>query len=125
MSETIREEGCCYLSTPKHVRSFVGRFFYIYTDKGSLRLTSESLVFTSSKNSIEIPLGLVTDVGTGHYSRIAKPIRLDSMAVTSSREGADETILLTPTDSWATPVWKTNKVVATWVSLLKESVHKH
>lgn len=124
MAETIRVQECCYLSTPKHVRSFVGRFIYIYTAKGNLRVTSESLIFTSTKTSFEIPVNSITDISTGHYSRIAKPIRLDYLAVTYSHEGRDETILLTPTYSWTTPVWKTNKLVASWISSLGEAAHK-
>mgnify|MGYP001589886510 CR=1 FL=1 len=124
MVEAIRTQECCYLSTPKHLRSFIGRFIYIYTAKGNLRLTSESLIFTSTKTSFEIPVNSITDIRSGHYSRIAKPIRLDYIAVKYSHEGRDETILLTPTQSWATPVWKTNKLVVSWISLLDETVHK-
>jgi len=124
MAETIRTQECCYLSTPKHVRTFVGRFIYVYTAKGSLRLTSESLIFASTKTSFEVPVNSITDISSGHYSRIAKPFRLDYMAVKYSREGRDETILLTPTQSWAAPVWKTNKLVASWISSLDETVHK-
>jgi len=124
MAKTISTQECCFLSTPKHVRSFVGLFINIYTAKGSLSLTSELLIFTSTKTSFEIPLNSITDISTGHYSRIAKPMRLDYMAVKYSHEGRDETILLTPTKSWATPVWKTNKLVADWISLLDETVHK-
>ena len=32
--ETSR--SACYRSTPEHVQSFIGRFIYIYTDKGEL-----------------------------------------------------------------------------------------
>ena len=123
MAKTISTQDCCYLSTPRHVRSFVGQLIYIYTAKGRLLLTSELLTFTSKKTSFEIPLNSITDISTGHYSRIAKPIRLDYMAVKYSHEGKDETILLTPTESWLTPVWKTNKLVADWISLLDETLH--
>jgi len=124
MAEVIRTQECCYLSTPKHIRSFIGRFIYIYTAKGNLRLTSESLIFTSKKTSFEIPLDSITDISSGHYSRSAKPIRLDYIAVAHGHWGKDETVLLTPTQSWATPVWKTNKSVASWMKSLKDSVHK-
>ena len=100
MAKTISTQDCCYLSTPRHVRR----------------------IFTSKKTSFEIPLNSITDISTGHYSRIAKPIRLDYIAVKYSHEGKDETILLTPTESWLTPVWKTNKLVADWISLLDETV---
>jgi len=124
MPKTISAQDCCYVSTPRRVRSFVGQLIYIYTAKGRLSLTSELLTFTSKKTSFEIPLNSIIDISTGHYSRIAKPIRLDYMAVKYSHEGKDETILLTPTESWLTPVWKTNKLVADWISLLDQTVHK-
>jgi len=124
MSETIREQKCCYLSTPEHIRSFKGIMLYIYTDKGELSLSSESLVFTSKKTSIEIPVDLITEINSGHYSRIAKPIRLDYIAVTHHLKGIEETILLTPTQSWATPVWKTNKLVESWKASLEKATHK-
>ena len=124
MAEAIHTHECCYLSTPKHIRSFIGRFIYIYTAKGDLRLTSESLIFTSKKTSFEIPLDSITDISSGHYSRIAKPIRLDYIAVTYGQWGKDETVLLTPTQSWATPVWQTNKSVASWMKSLKDSIRK-
>ena len=121
MTQTIREQECCYLSTPEHVRSFVGRWIWIYTGKGSLCLRSESLVFTGAKTSLEIPVASINDIGSGHYSRIAKPARLDYMSVTYSREGVDETVLFTPTHSWATPVWKTNALVKDWMASLKQA----
>jgi hypothetical protein len=124
MPETIRTQENCYLSTPERVRSFVGRFLLIYTAKGSLRLTSYALLFTSRKKSLEIPLQSITDISTGHYSRIAKPRRLDYISVQYNHEAREETILLTPMQSWSTRVAKTNALVASWISSLKEAVHR-
>ena len=124
MAETIRAQECCYLSTPKHIRSFKGRFIYIYTAKGNLRLTSKSLIFTSTKTSFDIHLESITGISKGHYSRFAKPIRLDYIAVTHSCAGREETILLTPAQSWTPLVWKTNKLVASWVESLNDAIDK-
>ena len=123
MTEAIRTQQCCYLSTPKHIRSFMGRFIYIYTAKGNLRLTSESLIFTSTKTTFDIPIDSMTDIGSGHYSRIAKPIRLNYIAVTHSHTGKEETVLLTPTQSWVTLPWKTNKMVESWLESLNDAIH--
>jgi len=123
MTQDIRTQECCYLSTPERVRSFMGRFIYIYTAMGNLRLTSESLIFTSTKISFEIPLNAITNISSGHYSRIAKPIRLDYIAVKYNKGGRAETVLLTPTHSWATPVWKTNELVAGWIHSLNQQCH--
>jgi hypothetical protein len=124
MAEAIRTQEYCYLSTPQHVRSFTGMLINIYKDRGSLRLTSESLIFTGKKRSFEIPLHTITKIGTGHYSRLAKPIRLDYISVTYSQGGIEDTVLLTPTVSWAMPVWKTNEIVADWKAFLETQVRR-
>ena len=123
MTQYIRTQECCYLSTPERVRSFKGRFIYIYTAMGNLHLTSESLIFTGTKISFEIHLNAITDISSGHYSRIAKPIRLDYMAVKYNKGGVAETVLLTPTHSWATPAMETNKIVASWIQSLNQQCH--
>ena len=122
MTEAIRIQECCYLSTPKHIHSFIGRFIYIYTAKGDLRLMPDLLTFTSEKKTFEISLDLITDISSGHYSRLAKPFRLDYIAITYRCCEKEETVLLTPAKSWTAPVWKTNKIVASWMKLLKDSI---
>jgi hypothetical protein len=119
---TTRTQACCYLSTPEHVRSFVGTFIWIYTDKGELSLAEDYLRFTTQhQTSVEIALSAITDISIGHYSRIAKPIRLDYMAVTYQKNGVERTLLFTPTRSWVTPVWETNKIVNEWVEALHQA----
>ncbi len=99
-------------------------FIYIYTAKGNLRLTSEALKFRSNKTSFEIPLNDITRIDVGHYSRLAKPVRLDYISLSHTRSGREETVLLTPTQSWATPVWKTNKLVASWIETLRDATRR-
>jgi len=114
------KRSACYLSTPEHVRSFIGRFIYLYTDKGELCLTETALRFVGKSGlPVEISLDSITDVSVGHYSRWAKPFRLDHIAVRHRNGGTERTTLLTPTRSWATPTWETNKIVAEWVDALK------
>lgn len=122
--ETIRTAKCCYLSSPEHVRSLVGCFFYIYTDKGCLRLTSDSLLYSGKKNTIDIPLDSITHVARGNYSRFAKPIRLDYMSVKFSSEGQEKNVYFTPTKYALLPVWKTNEIVDTWIGHLNEATCK-
>jgi hypothetical protein len=105
----------CYLSTPGHIRSFVGRYLYIYTDKGSVSLMDGILRFRGKKGRvIELPATSITRVGGGSYSRWAKPFRLDYIEIGYDLGEGAQTILLTPTSSWATPTWKTNGIVAEW-----------
>jgi hypothetical protein len=119
---TTRTRACCYLSTPEHVRSFVGTFIYIYTDKGELTLAEDYLRFTGQNQTpIEIALKAITDISIGHYSRIAKLMRLDYLAVSYQKNGTERTLLFTPTRSWLTPVWETNKIVSEWVEALQQA----
>jgi hypothetical protein len=123
---TPLKQSACYFSTPEPVRSFVGRFISIYTDKGELRLTETALRFVcKSEFTMEIPLDYITDVSVGHYSRWAKPFRLDYIAVRFWLGGGERTMLLTPTRSWTTPVWETNKIVVEWVHALQAARSRH
>jgi hypothetical protein len=116
---TLRRSAC-YLSTPEHVRSFLGCFIYIYTDKGELCMTTTTLRFVGKRGQpMEIPLDTITDISVGHYSRWAKPFRLDYIAVRHRIGGTERTTLFTPTRSWSTSVWATNKIVADWLDTLQ------
>jgi hypothetical protein len=119
-SEGTRSQACCYVSTPEHLRSFVGRFLWIYTAKGRLDLNPDTLVCEVSNLSCEIPVRSIRRVELGQYSRWAKPIKLKYLALTYASHGREKTVLLTPTHSWATPVWKTNAVVERWAEWLRE-----
>jgi hypothetical protein len=100
----------------------VGRLIYIYTDKGELALTEDCLRFCGkSQIPLEIALKAITDISIGHYSRLAKPMRLDYIAVTYQAGGTERTVLFTPTLSWLTPIWETNRIVSEWAELLEQA----
>ena len=47
MSEAVcLKRSACYLSTPEHIRSFVGQFIYIYTDKGDVASSEGDVVYS-------------------------------------------------------------------------------
>jgi hypothetical protein len=120
--EEIRHSQNCYLSTPAHVRSFIGQLVYVYTDKGRLALTDTRLRFHGRKTKeLEIPFESVGDLCIGHYSRLAKPMRLDYLAVTFQDGDGSNTLYFTPTHSWWTPVWDTNSIVAGWAKFVSEA----
>ena len=121
MLEEVRHSQNSYLSTPAHVRSFIGRFLYIYIDKGRIELTDNHLRFRGRKTKdLDIPIDSITHIGVGQYSRLAKPIRLDYLAVTFQGEDASETLYFTPTHGWWTPVWHTNLIVADWAEFVSD-----
>jgi hypothetical protein len=116
------KKSVCYLSTPEHVRSFVGKFIYIYTDKGELTLTDTALRFVGKSGlPADIPFDSITHVSRGHYAFWAKPFGLEYIAVRHRDGETEQTALLTPTRSWATPTWKTNEIVAEWTSALQSA----
>ena len=115
----------CYLTTPKHRHSFVGKWFYIYSEKkGFLSLTTDSLIYKSDKSHYVIPLESIKDISIGHFSRIAKPIKLNYISIKYHLLGEDKELLFTPTESWCTTVWKTNKFVAQWFEAIKQESEK-
>jgi hypothetical protein len=114
------KRSACYLTTPEHTRTFVGQYIYIYTDKGELELTDSALHFVSKGGlRMDIPLSSIIEVRIDHYSRWAKPIRLDYIAVRYRHDGTERTVFLTPTVWWMTPVWETNKLVADWLASIE------
>ncbi|GMW03350.1 MAG: hypothetical protein AMXMBFR84_44840 [Candidatus Hydrogenedentota bacterium] len=124
VTENTRTQACCYFSTPEHIRSFVGRFIWIYSAKGSLALRPDHLACEVSSLVCEIPLRSIRRVEVGRYSRWAKPITLKYVALTYMSSGQEKTVLLTPTHSWATPVWKTSAIVETWADWLRDAVER-
>jgi len=113
----------CFISTPEHVSTFTGRFIYIYTGKGELRLDAENLTFVSNWQSTVIPLQDIREIGIGHYSRLAKPLRLDYLAVTFEQAGQRRTLLFTPMlRSGLSLPWEVNPRVAECLHAVREAV---
>jgi serine/threonine protein kinase len=114
----------CYYATPEHLRSFVGRFLYIYSGKGKLCLDEEKLTFTSEWFSTVIPLKAIQNLRIGSYSRFAKPTGLDYLVVEYKSNDGIQRILLTPALSPFTPTWTTNERVAEWLIAIRQAVAK-
>jgi serine/threonine protein kinase len=113
----------CYISTPKHLSTFTGQLVYIYTGKGELRLDAENLTFVSNWQSTVIPLRDIRELGIGHYSRLAKPVRLDYLAVTFEQAGQRRTLLFTPIIRGGISLpWEVNPRVADCFRAVREAV---
>jgi serine/threonine protein kinase len=112
----------CFLSTPEHLRTFIGRYIWIYTGKGELCLDGENLTFVSGLSATVIPLSDIIELNYGHYPRFAKPARLDYIAVTFPQAGQPRTLYFTPTSSAWLPVWETNQYVAECFHAIREAV---
>lgn len=123
MSEVaLLKPAYCYLSTPEHLRRFVGQWIYIYTDQGELSLSGTHLRFVGKSGiPMSISLDSIIDISVSHHPRSAKPIRLDYISVRHRDRGLERTTLLTPTLSWMTPTWETNEIVADWADALQSA----
>lgn len=117
------EKQACYISTPAHTRSFIGRFVYIYTSRiGTLELSPQALIYTyHDGTALEIGLDKIVEIDRGSYSRLAKPLRLDFISLTYSAGDNQHTIYLTPTRGALTPTWESNKMVEEWFNLLRKA----
>ena len=113
----------CYISTPEHVSTFIGQIVYIYTGKGELRLDAEHLTFVSNWQSTVIPLRDIRELGVGHYSRLAKPVRLDYLAVTFEQASQRRTLLFTPMIRGGISLpWEVNPRVAECLLAVREAI---
>lgn len=111
-----------YLTTPEHLRTYTGRVIYLYTAKGELRLDGEHLTFVSNWQSVVIPLVDIRELGIGHYSRLAKPVRLDYLAVTFDHAGQRRTLLFTPCPPGTVLPWEINQHVAECAAAVRQAV---
>ena len=112
------KSAACYICSPEHRFSLRGNF-YIYTSKGRLALDGAALTFLSDAEQIHIPLRAIRELGIGHYSAFAKPVRLDFFSVVWDEAGVIRTRLFTPHSSPFSPAWDTNTVVAEWANAVR------
>ncbi|MGD0253556.1 MAG: serine/threonine-protein kinase, partial [Verrucomicrobiota bacterium] len=114
----------CYYTTPEYAQSFAGRFIYVYSGKGELRLDEENLIFSSEWFSTVIPLRMIQNLRIGSFSRLAKPLGLDYLFVEYKANDQIQRIILTPALSPFTPTWATNERVAEWLMAIRQAVAK-
>jgi serine/threonine protein kinase len=112
----------CYISSPEHLCSFYGSFWYIYEGRGRLRLDAGDLTYSDIKNSLRIPLHSIREIHIGEYSRLAKPLGLDYISITYTAEGNTRTRLFTPCWSPLSLPWETNRLVAEWFYAIQTAV---
>jgi hypothetical protein len=119
---TSSKISMCYVSTPEYLRTFRGRFFYIYQGKGELRLEGDTLRFSSGWQTAVIPLPSIRALSRGEYPFCAKPGPLYYIGVTFDDGVGARTLLFTPADSSMLPVWETNRVVEDWLSAIHQAI---
>lgn len=118
MGEIIRSQPSCYYATPEHLSSVWGRYAYIYSGKGMLILTDETLALRGKALELDIPLKSIKGIGVETYSSWAKPMGLARLAVHYHRDDWTDTIYLIPAESPLAPTWETSKLVEDWYGTL-------
>ncbi|HOW65379.1 MAG TPA: serine/threonine-protein kinase [Verrucomicrobiota bacterium] len=114
----------CSISTPEYLRTFRGRFLYIYQARGELRLHREALAFQSGWQAVSIPLTSIRRLSRGDYPASAKPVPLGYFGITYEEHGSLRTLLFTPTQGGLAPPWEVNPLVAEWISAVQEAVRQ-
>jgi serine/threonine protein kinase len=115
----------CSVTTPEHLRTFRGRFLYIYQGKGELRLDQDTLRFRSGWQGVTIPLASIRTLARGEYPASAKPVPLHYLAVTFIEHGVSRTLLFTPAERAITSPWAANGLVTEWLLALQEALRAH
>ena len=113
----------CYASTPEHQNTFYGKYIYIYTDKGQLSLTEDGIEYIGKKSTYAIRYSAIKSIEMSHYSRIAKPLKLNFIKLRYVIDSVEHAVFLTPTKSPFMPIHKTNELVKHWLSQLLDVKH--
>jgi len=118
LSEILKVQPKCYFITPEHASSFWGKYLYLYSGHGELKLSTESLDFESKSLSLHIPLQMIMKIGVETFSKWTKPFGLTYMVLQFLDNGQERTIFLVPAISALAPSWKTCKIVEEWITAL-------
>ena len=79
--------------------------------------------YRSKKINFDIPITAITDMKIGRFSRLQKPITLNYLEISYNISEERKTVLLVPTKSWSTSVWKTNEIIKYWLSTIQSIKH--
>ncbi len=138
-SDSLPKVSLCYVSTPEHLRTLLGRLLYICQAKGELRLDSEMLSFDSGWSVVKIPLSSICALAKGSYPMSFIKLLLmpaNYMSVTFTEQGVSRTLLFTPTPplntvrTWVRyhltnpkkKIWENQIVLNEWYFALQEAI---
>jgi len=112
----------CYVTTPEYLKSFRGRWLYLYQGNGQLRLETNALRFLGGPLKAAIPLASLRAVTLGEYWLTAKPVPLFYLGITYLDAGGSRTLFFTPTHDARLPVRETNQVVEEWAAAVQAAI---
>ena len=141
-SDSLLKVSLCCVSTPEHLRTFLGRLFYNFQAKGELRLDRETLSFDSGWSVVKVPLSSISGLAIGAYPvSVITGLKLltkpgNYLAVTFTKNGVLRTLLFTPTPplntvrTWVRyhltdpkkKVWEHIIVLTEWANALQEAI---
>ena len=138
-SDSLPKVSLCYVSTPEHLRTLLGRLLYNFQAKGELRLDSEMLSFDSGWSVVKIPLSSICALAKGSYPMSFIKLLLmpaNYMSVTFTEQGVSRTLLFTPTPplntvrTWVRyhltnpkkKIWENQIVLNEWYFALQEAI---
>jgi serine/threonine protein kinase len=124
-----RHRAPCYFNTPERMRDcFPSAAARIFTCKGELQLDGENLTFISSwRTTITIPFKDIQDLSVGQFQMwttpwVMKYARINFLSVTFTKEGLQQTILLTPVTHGLASAGAINDYVGKWLELVRQAV---
>lgn len=111
----------CYITTPEHLRTFIGHYVYVYTGRGTLTLDSRGLRFGHASQGFEILWEAIRRIQLGYFPAISKP-GLAYIAVMANVGGTMTKKLLVPHETpWAPTIWTTT-IVKEWLEAIRKAV---
>lgn len=117
--KTDYEQSKCLYSTPEYNKNLIKSSFKLYISKGTLTLDRGTLVYSSDKGSFEFSIKSIIDIRIDSYSRLQKPVKMNFITIRYHDGYRLETVCLCPMKSLLDSVWKVNKSVEYWMSLIK------
>ena len=120
---TIRQT--CYLTTPRYLRTFRGRFLYSFQAKGTIALADDAVVFRCPAGAWRLPFWRVCGVSLYRFPWHIQLFGLRYVDLAYSTESGERSVWLTPTYYSTMPVWHTNGVVVDWFRRLENGLAEH
>jgi serine/threonine protein kinase len=118
------QSDTCYISTPRYLSSYRGRFISPMQGRGELRLESDALVFQKDWQVVTIPLASIRSLSRGRFPLIAKPIPIHFMGITFDDRGCSRTLLFVPVKSQIAKPSTFNALVDDWLNALLAALER-
>ncbi len=110
----------CYYTSLDHLTSKQAKHGNIYEHKGKAVVSDSNIYYRSDEVNFDIPITSIMEMSIGTFYRYDESSRLNYLAITYAVLGDQNTVLMVPTDSALTPLWKTNKIIENWYNTITQ-----